>query len=206
MHQVAFGYWWKWPVCVFGVFSFFFLRSQFSCTLHCLVGSVHCLRDPQTSFFNKIFIKNRSYDTIHIFKNYFVKVFSVLIFKFSKNMHNSNGPYMNAWNVLITSLDSVTRVKWSINEYIFFIRWCSFLGMTANWIQARFFHIRTRPTGLPRKLGASLFIKRIFFLTQTKLVVHWQASPAVTWFGPKPWPNLPKFFFFDWSLYRGPII
>ena len=38
---------------------------------------VHYSRDPQTSFFNKTFIKNGSHDTIHTFKNYFVTVFSV---------------------------------------------------------------------------------------------------------------------------------
>ena len=42
-----------------------------------LVGSVHYLRDLQTSFFNKILIKNEFHDTIHTFKNYFVTVFSV---------------------------------------------------------------------------------------------------------------------------------
>ena len=40
-------------------------------------GSVHCSRDPQISFFNNFFIKNGSYGTIHIFKNYFAIVFSV---------------------------------------------------------------------------------------------------------------------------------
>ena len=45
-------------------------------------GPVHCLRDPQTSFFNKTFIKNGSYGTIHPFKNYFVTVLSVFSFQF----------------------------------------------------------------------------------------------------------------------------
>ena len=36
---------------------------------------VHCLRNPQTFFFSKIFIKNESYDTIHTFKIYFTTVF-----------------------------------------------------------------------------------------------------------------------------------
>ena len=51
--------------------TFFFFLITF------LVGSVHCLWDLQTSFFNKIFIKSGSYDTIHTFKNYFVTIFSV---------------------------------------------------------------------------------------------------------------------------------
>ena len=31
--------------------------------------------DPQISLFNNFFIKNRSYGTIHTFKNYFATVF-----------------------------------------------------------------------------------------------------------------------------------
>ena len=41
------------------------------------VGPVHCSRDPQTSFFTHTLFKNRFYSTVHIFKNYFVTVFSV---------------------------------------------------------------------------------------------------------------------------------
>ena len=41
------------------------------------MGPVHCSQDPQISFLNKIFIKNGSHDTIHMFKNYFAIVFSV---------------------------------------------------------------------------------------------------------------------------------
>ena len=41
------------------------------------LGPVHCSRDPQISFFSKIFIKNWSHGTIHTFKNDFVTVFSV---------------------------------------------------------------------------------------------------------------------------------
>ena len=42
------------------------------------MASVHYLRDLQTSFFNKTFIKNGSHNTIHIFKNYFITVFSIV--------------------------------------------------------------------------------------------------------------------------------
>ena len=42
------------------------------------LGPVHCSRDPQTHFFNKIFIKNRFHDTIYTFKNYFTTVFSAI--------------------------------------------------------------------------------------------------------------------------------
>ena len=41
------------------------------------MGPMHCLQDPQTSFFSNFFIKNESHGTIHIFKNYFATVFSV---------------------------------------------------------------------------------------------------------------------------------
>ena len=57
----------------------------FLCVKHCgcggfFSGSVHYLQDPETSFFNKTFIKNGSYCTVSIFKIYFVTVFSVFIF------------------------------------------------------------------------------------------------------------------------------
>ena len=42
-----------------------------------LVGLVYCLQESQTSFFNKIFIKNGFYDIIYTFKNYFTTIFSV---------------------------------------------------------------------------------------------------------------------------------
>ena len=41
------------------------------------MGLMHCLRDPQTSFFTKTFIKSESHGTIHTFKNYFATVFSI---------------------------------------------------------------------------------------------------------------------------------
>ena len=41
------------------------------------LGPVHYLRDLQISFFSKIFIKNGSHSTIHIFKNYFATIFLV---------------------------------------------------------------------------------------------------------------------------------
>ena len=39
--------------------------------------------NPQISLFNNFFIKNESYDTVHIFKNYFVTVFFSFQFQFS---------------------------------------------------------------------------------------------------------------------------
>ena len=57
---------------------FFNLGRDFFSKIYAFpVGLVHCSRDLQTSFFNKTFIKNGSYDIIHTFKNYFVIVFSV---------------------------------------------------------------------------------------------------------------------------------
>ena len=46
---------------------------------------------PTNSIFSNFFIKNRSHDTIHTFKNYFATVFSISVFSFSKNKLNPNG-------------------------------------------------------------------------------------------------------------------
>ena len=59
------------------VSPFFFFGSAFQHFREIPVGLVHYSRDPQTHFFNKIFIKNKSHGTIHIFKNYFTIVFSI---------------------------------------------------------------------------------------------------------------------------------
>ena len=66
------------------------LIVKFPLKLHCSIGPVHCSRDSQIFFFNKTFIKNRFYGTIHIFKNYFAIVFSD--FSFQQNMRYPNGP------------------------------------------------------------------------------------------------------------------
>ena len=58
-------------------FFSFFWEVRFSRILVFPVGSVHCLRDPQIYFFNKIFIKNGSHNIIYTFKNYFATLFSV---------------------------------------------------------------------------------------------------------------------------------
>ena len=39
--------------------------------------------DPQILLFSNFFIKNRSYDIIHIFKNYFITVFFKFQFQFA---------------------------------------------------------------------------------------------------------------------------
>ena len=41
------------------------------------VGTMHCSRDLQISFFTQTLIKNGSHSTIHTFKNYFATLFSV---------------------------------------------------------------------------------------------------------------------------------
>ena len=63
------------------LFIYFLCETRFYvAAVAFLMGLVHSSRDPQTYFFNKTFIKNRSHDTIHIFKNYFIIVF--LVFNF----------------------------------------------------------------------------------------------------------------------------
>ena len=47
--------------------------------------------DPTNSTFQSFFIKNGLHSIIRTFKNYFVTVFSVSIFNFSKNKLNTNG-------------------------------------------------------------------------------------------------------------------
>ena len=59
------------------VFFFFFGKSTFQWLYVTPVGSVHYLRDLQTSFFSNFFIKNGPHGTIHTFKNYFTAVFLV---------------------------------------------------------------------------------------------------------------------------------
>ena len=87
MSLCPFGYSWNAVHLHFSVlFCFFFsLRSMFQCLS---VGPVYCSQEPQTSFFNKIFIKNGSHDTIYIFKNYFATMF--LIFSFQQNKRYPN--------------------------------------------------------------------------------------------------------------------
>ena len=74
--------------CAWSVAALFLLFCPFITS----VGPEHYLWDPQISLFNNFFIKNKSHDTIYIFKNYFTTVFSVLVFSFSNNKFNPNGP------------------------------------------------------------------------------------------------------------------
>ena len=69
-----------------------------------LVDPVYCLRNSQTSLFSNFFIKNRSHNAIHTFKNYFTIVFSI----FSKNKLYPNGPIL--WSSSIEILDNKAKV------------------------------------------------------------------------------------------------
>ena len=72
----------------FCVLTFFFLiQSQHLTKSSMNSAFVHCSWTHKFHFSTTFFIKNRSRDTIHTFKNYFASVFS-----FSNNKLNPNGP------------------------------------------------------------------------------------------------------------------
>ena len=56
---------------------FFFWEARYVVVVAFPVGPVRYSWNPQTSFFNKIFIKNRFHCTIYTFKNYFATVFLI---------------------------------------------------------------------------------------------------------------------------------
>ena len=78
------------------VFLFFFF---FQPTIVDFVNCEQCIcvlfMIPQIILFSNFFIKNGSHNTIYTFKNYFVTVFSVLVFNFSKNKLNPNTPIVS---------------------------------------------------------------------------------------------------------------
>ena len=77
-------------VCSFTFRFFFFSVATFDFfTMNS--ARVYCSWVPQITFFSNFFIKNGSHNTIYTFKNYFVIIFSVSIFNFSKNKLYSNG-------------------------------------------------------------------------------------------------------------------
>ena len=82
--------------------------------------------DPQIPLFSNFFIKNGSHDTVHTFINYFVTVFSVLVFSFSKNKLNPNRPIVSDLNVNTQELknmkpdhkNSRTQNSWAFNIFL----------------------------------------------------------------------------------------
>ena len=66
----------------FPFFFFFWLQLDLLTKSVVNIVLMHCSQIPQITFFINFFIKNRSHNTIHTFKNYFTIVFSV--FNFSK--------------------------------------------------------------------------------------------------------------------------
>ena len=67
--------------CISRVFSLlfflFFVQSAIVDKSTVNSASMHCSQVPQITLFSNFFIKNGSYSTIYIFKNYFATVFSV---------------------------------------------------------------------------------------------------------------------------------
>ena len=96
-------------------FSFFFsmrfLLFETNNTIH------HYSRDSQP-LYSKIYIKNGSYGTIHIFKNHFATIFS--IFNFNKNKLYSNISLSPLYNVVTNYFrnwcDKLLNHRWEIFE------------------------------------------------------------------------------------------
>ena len=102
----------RFPLLRFSFFFFFFFGTRnwrqrllfmycawtvaenfdFSTIFSILVGLVYCSLDSQILLFSNFFIKNGSHSTIHLFKNYFVIVFSVFSFQFQQNKFYPNKP------------------------------------------------------------------------------------------------------------------
>ena len=87
----------------FVLFFFFWFQSHYLTKSTVNSARMHCSWVPQIPLFSHFFIKNGSHGTIHTFKNDFATMFSVLVFSFSKNKLNSNGPFIFASNVYIAA-------------------------------------------------------------------------------------------------------
>ena len=90
----------------FCVFLFFFLffsrfsRRQISLFTHCS-RTIHALfTGPTATLLKKIYIKNGSHGTIHVFKNYFTLVFSVFSFQQNKLYPNRQYPFGYGWKLM----------------------------------------------------------------------------------------------------------
>ena len=105
---------------VFSLFFFFFffqaavVDQDFHEQCFCVL-----FMDPQITLFSNFFIKNESHSTIYTFKNYFVIVFSVSVFSFSKNKLNPNGPKVNKEFYFMEFFSCVLNM--SYNEKVFAI-------------------------------------------------------------------------------------
>ena len=71
-------------------FFFFFFQPQWLTSSSVNSALVYCSQTPQTPLFINFFIKNGSYSTIHILKNYFAMVFSIFSFQFQQNKFYPN--------------------------------------------------------------------------------------------------------------------
>ena len=81
--------------CAFQPFFFFFLQPQ-RLTFQPWTVHSYTVHGSQISLFNKFFIKNKSHDTIHTFKNYFTTVFSVFNFSVFSFQFQQNKLYPNS--------------------------------------------------------------------------------------------------------------
>ena len=71
-------------------FSFFFFKPAFVDIFTVNSAPIHCSQTYKLHFSTTFSIKNGSYGIIHTFKNYFVIMFSVSVFRFSTNKLNPN--------------------------------------------------------------------------------------------------------------------
>ena len=78
----------------FQVVNVDFLCEQYICALFTV---------PQTSFFNNFFMKNGFHDTINIFKNYFVTMFSVFSFSKISSIQTDPNSLTNKKHVLMNN-------------------------------------------------------------------------------------------------------
>ena len=79
---------------VFLFFFFLFFQPAIVDFVNCKQCICVLFTAPQITLFSNFLIKNGSHNTIYTFKNYFVTMFSVSVFSFSKNKLNPNTPSM----------------------------------------------------------------------------------------------------------------
>ena len=99
------------------VFLFFFFQSAIVDFVNCEQCICVLFTVPQITLFSNFFIKNGSHNTIYPFKNYFVTVFSVSVFSFSKNKFNPNTPYiwvLKKSKLLSNKITKYSRIIWEL--------------------------------------------------------------------------------------------